>query len=61
MYEMAHLATTWGEVQHFFISQFNEIHSEGQTTAILRYVKQKKYESIEDYYDRFLQLCAVIP
>jgi predicted TIM-barrel fold metal-dependent hydrolase len=29
--------------------------------SIFRYAKQKKYEFIEDYYDRFLQLCEVIP
>jgi hypothetical protein len=28
--------------------------------ATLRYAKQKKYESIKDYYDRFLLLCARI-
>jgi hypothetical protein len=27
----------------------------------MHYAKQKKYESIEDYYDRFLWLCAIIP
>ncbi len=58
-YETAHL-TTWAKVQHAFITQFNEIRSEGQLVIALGYVKQKKYESIEDYYDRFLQLCAVI-
>jgi hypothetical protein len=29
--------------------------------ATLRYAKQKKYESIKDYYDRFLLLCSKIP
>jgi hypothetical protein len=42
---------TWVEVQHAFITRFNEIRSEGQAIAILRYVKQKKYELVEDYYD----------
>ncbi len=27
----------------------------------LRYIKQKKYDSIENYYDRFLRLCMIIP
>jgi hypothetical protein len=27
----------------------------------LKYAKQKKYESIKDYYDTYLQLCAIIP
>jgi hypothetical protein len=27
----------------------------------MHYAKQKKYESIEDYYDRFLWLRAIIP
>jgi endonuclease III-like uncharacterized protein len=29
--------------------------------AILRYAKQKKYEFVKNYYDRFLKLCAIIP
>ncbi len=29
--------------------------------ATLQYAKKKKYKSIKDYYDRFLQLCARIP
>jgi hypothetical protein len=28
--------------------------------AALRYVKQKKYEFVEDYYDKFLWLCVTI-
>jgi hypothetical protein len=43
-----------------FIIRFNEIRSEGQAITTLRYVKQKKYESVEDYSDKFLQLCAII-
>jgi hypothetical protein len=31
--------------------QFSEIRSEGQVIATSRYAKQKKYESMEDYYD----------
>jgi hypothetical protein len=27
----------------------------------LRYAKQKKYEFVKKYYDRFLGLCAIIP
>jgi hypothetical protein len=58
---MVHLVTTWDEVHRAFISRLSEIHSKGQVAVALRYAKQKKYESIEDYYDRFLQLCVVIP
>jgi hypothetical protein len=46
--------TTWDEVQWAFISQFSEIRNEGQAIAALRYAKQKKYESVEHYYDKFL-------
>jgi predicted TIM-barrel fold metal-dependent hydrolase len=60
-YEMIHLTVTWNEVQWAFISWFNEIHSEGQTIVALKYTKQKKYEYVENYYDRFLQFCVVIP
>ncbi len=60
-YGMIHLAATWDEVQWAFISQFSEICSEGQATTTLKYAKQKKYESIKYYYDRFLWLCVVIP
>jgi hypothetical protein len=41
-------------VQRGFITGFSEIRSEGQVVVTLRYVKQKKYESTEDYYDQFL-------
>ncbi len=27
----------------------------------MKYAKQNKYEYVEDYYDKFLQLCVVIP
>jgi hypothetical protein len=33
--------------------------SERQTTIALREVKQWKYETMEDYYDNFLQLCVI--
>jgi hypothetical protein len=48
-------------VQCVFITWFNEIKTKGQVPTTLRYVKQKKYETVEDYYDRFLQLCTIIP
>jgi hypothetical protein len=35
--------------------------SEGQVVTTLCYAKQKKYESMEDYYDQFLQPCVIIP
>jgi hypothetical protein len=53
-YETTHLTATWGEVQCAFINRFNEIRNEGQVATTLKYAKQKKYESVEDYYDRFL-------
>jgi len=52
---------TWDEVHWAFINQFSENHSEGQASAALKYAKQMKYEFVEDYYDRLLQLCVVIP
>jgi hypothetical protein len=53
IYEIVH-PTTWVEVQRAFITRFCEIRNEGQAVAILRYAKQKKYESTKDYYDQFL-------
>ncbi len=35
--------------------------SEGWVVITLCYVKQKKYESMEDYYNQFLQRCVIIP
>jgi hypothetical protein len=61
MYEMTHPTTTWDKVQWAFINRFSEICNERQMATTLRYAKQKKYESIEDYYDKFLQLYMVIP
>ncbi len=58
-YETTHLTTAWGEVWRAFISRFIEIHNEGQAVATLKYAKQKKYEYVEDYYNRFLQLIAI--
>ncbi len=52
---------TWDEIHRAFISRLNEIRSKGQAAVVLKYAKQKKYESREDYYDRFLQLYVVIP
>jgi hypothetical protein len=59
-YETTHSTTTCIEVQCAFITWFSEIKSEGQATITLQYAKQKKYELMEDYYDRFLWLCATI-
>ncbi len=50
-YETVHPTTTCAKVQRAFIIQFSEIRSEGQVIATSRYAKQKKYESMEDYYD----------
>jgi hypothetical protein len=52
-YETRHPTATWHEVWQAFISQFSEIHSKGQVATTLKYAKQKNYESLEDYYDRF--------
>jgi hypothetical protein len=38
-------------VQRAFIIRFSEIRSEGQAIVASQYAKQKKYESMEDYYD----------
>ncbi len=53
-HETTHLKVTWAKVQRAFITRFNEIKSEGQIVVILQYAKQKKYELVEVYYDRFL-------
>jgi hypothetical protein len=60
-YGIVHIMATWDEVQWAFISWFSEICSEGQATTTLRYAKQKKYESVKDYHDKFLWLCVIIP
>jgi hypothetical protein len=52
-YETTHLETTWAKVQHDFIAWFNDIKIERQAIVILRYMKQKKYELMEDYYNKF--------
>ncbi len=51
---------TWAKVQCAFIPQFSETRIEGQAIVTLQYVKQKKYEPMEDYYDKFLRLCVII-
>jgi len=35
--------------------------NERQTIVALREVEQWKHETIKGYYDRFLQVCVVIP
>ncbi len=60
-YETPNLVATWGEVQHAFISRFSDVCNEKQAIITLRGVKQWKHEMVEDYYDRFLKLCVVIP
>jgi hypothetical protein len=57
-YEIAHPTMTWAKAQRAFITRFNEIRNEGQATIASWHAKQKKHESIEDYYDQFLQLCS---
>ncbi len=56
-YETTNLATTQGAI----ISKFNDIHNERQAIVALREMKQWKHEIVEDYYNNFLQLCAIIP
>ncbi len=53
-YETTHPIVTWVKVQCAFIPWFNETRIEGQAIVTLQYVKQKKYEPMEDYYDKFL-------
>jgi hypothetical protein len=59
MYEMANMATTWVEVQWTFIVKFNVTHNERQTITILKDIK-KKIWVMEDYNDKFLQLCVIM-
>jgi hypothetical protein len=37
------------------------MHNERQAIIALREVKQWKHETVEDYYDKFLKFCVVIP
>jgi hypothetical protein len=37
------------------------VHNERQPIVALREVKQWKHEIVEKFYDKFLQLCVVIP
>jgi hypothetical protein len=47
-------------MQCVFIIRFSEIKTKRQAIAAIQYAKQKKYEPVEDYYDRFLWLCVLI-
>jgi hypothetical protein len=60
-FETTNLVTTWGEVWCSFISRFSDVHNKRQAIIALRELKQWKHETIKDYYDKFLQLCVVIP
>jgi hypothetical protein len=60
-YETTNLIATWGKVQDPFVLRFNDVCSKKQTIVTLREMKQWKHETIEDYYNIFLQLCAMIP
>lgn len=60
-YQTKNPTTTWGKVQDPFVSRFNDVCNKKQAILALREVKQWKHENIEDYYDIFLQLCAMIP
>ncbi len=59
-YKIANHTITWGKVQRAFISKFNDVCSERQAVIALKEMKQWKHEIMEDYYDRFLQLCVII-
>jgi hypothetical protein len=48
-------------MQQAFIAQFSVVWSEGYAIITLHNNQWKKHELIEDYYDKFLQLCAIIP
>jgi hypothetical protein len=50
---MAHLVATW-DVQWDVVNQFSDVYNEGHVTTTLKYVKQNKFEYVEDYYDSFL-------
>jgi hypothetical protein len=45
---------------HLF-QDFSDVHSEKQAVVALKEMKQWKHEIVEDYYDKFLQLCAIKP
>ncbi len=60
-YETKNLAITWGEVQCAFIARFSDVHNEKQVIISLREMKQWKHESVKDYYNCFIKLCAMIP
>lgn len=47
-YEITNLTTTWNEIQKAFSVKFNEVQGEDQAMGALCYVKQRKYESMED-------------
>jgi hypothetical protein len=37
------------------------MYNEKQAIVALKNLKQWKHEIVEDYYDKFLQLCVIIP
>jgi hypothetical protein len=47
-YEITNSTITWNEIQQAFILKFNEVQGEDQAMGALCYVKQRKYESMED-------------
>jgi hypothetical protein len=56
---MTNPTTTWGKVQHAFISRFSDERNERQAIIALKNSKQWNHEMVEDYYNRFLQLCLL--
>jgi hypothetical protein len=56
-YETTNPLGTWGKVQ--FISRFSDVHNKRQAIVALREVKQWKHETMEYFYNIFLQLCAI--
>jgi hypothetical protein len=59
-FETTNLVTTWLVVQQAFILHFSETCNKGQKIVAIRNIKQRRHETIEDYYVRFFQLVAVI-
>lgn len=47
-YEITTPTWTWNEIQQTFIVKFNEVQCEDQAMGTLCYVKQRKYELVED-------------
>ncbi len=58
LYAITNPVTTWGEFKCALISRFSDVHNEREAMIVLKEMKQWNHETIEDYYDNFLQLCC---